>query len=77
MTKHKKHGIKIIIKKSMKNRSLLYKNISHWAIFLFASLAVATSIADVWAKNSIDILMLHPELAESSILVTVGYLPTF
>ena len=61
----------------MKKYSDFIRNCSHWAIFLFASLAVATSIADVWAKNTMVILIEYPELAENSMLATNWYLPKF
>lgn len=61
----------------MKKHSNFIRNCSHWAIFILASLAFATSIADVSAKQTMEILILNPELAEWSLLVTVGYLPTF
>lgn len=61
----------------MKKHSNFIRNCSHWAIFIFASLALATSMADVSAKNTMEILIVYPELAENSVLVTVGYLPRF
>lgn len=61
----------------MKEHSDFIRNCSHWAIFLFASLAVATSIADVWAKSTMEILIEYPELAENSMLVKNWYLPKF
>ena len=65
------------MKDFMKKHSNLIRNCSYWAIFLLASLAVSVSIADVAAKNTMEILILHPELAQNSMLVKVGYLPTF
>jgi len=65
------------LKKHMKRNSLLLKNISHWAIFITAAFAVATSIADVSAKQTMEVILLHPEIAENSMLVKVGYLPSF
>lgn len=67
---------KAVIKYLEKNSDFI-RNCSHWAIFIFASLAFATSIADVSAKQTMEILILNPELAEGSMLVTVWYLPTF
>jgi hypothetical protein len=61
----------------MLKHSLVLKDISHWAIFLATVFAFATTIADVSAKETMEIIMLHPELAENSMLVKVGYLPTF
>lgn len=61
----------------LKKHSNIIRNCSHWAIFILASLAVATSIADVSAKQTMELLILNPELAEGSLLVTVWYLPTF
>ena len=63
--------------KFMKKHSDFIRNCAHWSIFIFASLAVATSIADVSAKQTMDLLIVNPELAEHSVLVTVWYLPTF
>jgi hypothetical protein len=63
--------------KFMKKHSKFIRNCSHWAIFLFTSLALATSMADVSAKNTMKILVKYPELAEHSVLVNVGYLPRF
>jgi len=76
MKKHMKKRVKHL-KKVMKHNSIMLRNISHWAIFIFASLAFATSIADVSAKQTMEILIQNPELAKGSILATVGYLPTF
>jgi len=61
----------------LKKHSDIIRNCSHWAIFILASVAVATSIADASAKQTMDILILNPELAEHSLLVTVWYLPKF
>jgi hypothetical protein len=69
--------LKKVVKKYLKKHSDFIRNCSHWAIFIFASLAFATSIADVSAKQTMEILILNPELAEGSMLVTVWYLPTF
>lgn len=63
--------------KFMKKHSNFIRNLAHWSIFIFASVAVATSIADVSAKQTMDLLIQNPELAENSILVKVWYLPKF
>jgi hypothetical protein len=65
------------MRKLMLKHPLLLRDISHWAIFITAAIALATSIADVSAKQTMEIIMLYPELAENSMLVKVGYLPSF
>ena len=63
------------MKKHLKKHSHKIRNTMHWLIFLSASFALATSIADVSAKQTMELIMLNPEVAESSILVRSGYLP--
>lgn len=65
------------LQKFMKKHTLICRDVSHWAIFLTASFAVATSIADVSAKETMKIIMKNPEIAEHSMLVKNGYLPSF
>ena len=63
------------MKKHLIKHSHKYRKTMHWLIFLTASFAIAASIADVSAKQTMQAIMLNPEIAQNSILVKSGYLP--
>lgn len=63
------------MKKHLIKHSHKYRKTMHWLIFLTASFAVAATIADASAKQTMEVIMMNPEIAQNSILVKSGYLP--
>lgn len=53
----------------MKFKKRYLREISHWAIFIFAALAMTSKIAEVTAYESLKILVNTPECASYSYLV--------
>lgn len=70
-----KHKLKKL-KKYMKKHSLIIRDICHWAIFIAATFAAATFIADISSKQTMEVFIIHPEIAENSLLLKVWYLPS-
>ena len=66
---------KINMKKHLIKHSNKYRKTMHWLIFLSATFAIWATIADVSARQTMEIIMLNPEIAQNSILAKSGYLP--
>lgn len=57
----------------MKIGKIQAREISHWAIFIFAAATMAFKIADVSANETLKLLIDNPECAQYSTLVTQWY----
>lgn len=57
----------------MKIRKKHLRQISYWAIFILASVAMAVKIADASAKESLKLFLDNPECAQYSDLVIHWY----
>lgn len=61
------------IKMKKRTRKIVTQG-SRWSIFIMASFALGFSIADVAAKETMQLILANPELAQYTDLVNGGYL---